>query len=68
MTGMGKDGAYEMKQLKDAGATTIAQDQKSSVVFGMAMEACKHGAVDSLLPLSEIGPAINKVLGLETTG
>ncbi len=43
LTGMGKDGSAELKQLKDAGAITIAQDEKSSTVFGMPGEAVKLG-------------------------
>lgn len=58
LTGMGKDGAKEMLNMKNCGAKTIAQDKASCVVFGMPMEAYKLGAVDQLLPLSKIGGAI----------
>jgi two-component system, chemotaxis family, protein-glutamate methylesterase/glutaminase len=44
LTGMGKDGARELKQMLDAGATTIAQDKESSIVFGMPGEAVKLNA------------------------
>eukprot|EP00831_Metopus_contortus_P020034 TRINITY_DN18762_c0_g3_i1.p1 TRINITY_DN18762_c0_g3~~TRINITY_DN18762_c0_g3_i1.p1 ORF type:complete len:528 (-),score=102.36 TRINITY_DN18762_c0_g3_i1:366-1949(-) len=54
MTGMGDDGARGMKELKDAGAYTIAQDEASCVVFGMPQEAIKHGGVDKVLPLDRI--------------
>ena len=54
LTGMGNDGAYGMKQLKNAGAKTIAQDEKSSVVFGMPNEAIKLGGVDYVEPLEKI--------------
>lgn len=46
LTGMGKDGALGMLDMKKAGAVTIAQDEKSCVVFGMPKEAIKLGAVD----------------------
>jgi two-component system chemotaxis response regulator CheB len=54
MTGMGDDGAKGMKEMKDAGAYTIAQDEKSCVVFGMPKEAIKLSAVDVILPLDAI--------------
>jgi two-component system chemotaxis response regulator CheB len=54
MTGMGDDGAQGMLELKEAGALTIAQDEASSVVFGMPKEAIKKGGVDRVLPLSAI--------------
>lgn len=54
MTGMGDDGALGMKEMKDAGAYTIAQDEESCVVFGMPKEAIKLGAVDRVLPLGRI--------------
>ena len=58
MTGMGNDGAHALKEMHDAGATTIAQDKASSIVFGMPMEAIKLGAVDHTLPLNQIAAAI----------
>lgn len=54
MTGMGDDGARGMKEMKDAGAFTIAQDEESCVVFGMPKEAIKLEAVHKVLPLSKI--------------
>jgi len=58
MTGMGDDGARALKEMHDAGATTIAQDQATSVVFGMPAEAIKRGAIDHILPLGQIAAAI----------
>ena len=58
MTGMGNDGAHALKEMHDAGATTIAQDKASSIVFGMPMEAIKLGAADHVLPLNQIAAAI----------
>ncbi len=54
LTGMGDDGAHGMKEMHDAGALTIAQDEVSCVVYGMPKEAVKLGAVDGILPLSAI--------------
>jgi two-component system chemotaxis response regulator CheB len=58
MTGMGDDGARGLKEMHDAGAKTIAQDEASCVVFGMPKEAIKLGAVDFTLPLDQIPAAI----------
>ncbi|MCM0755822.1 chemotaxis response regulator protein-glutamate methylesterase [Desulfovibrio aminophilus] len=54
MTGMGDDGARGMRELFDAGAYTIAQDEASCVVFGMPQEAIKHGGVHKVLSLEAI--------------
>jgi two-component system chemotaxis response regulator CheB len=58
LTGMGKDGADGMKALHDAGAPTIAQDEATSVVFGMPKEAIALGAADQVLPLGAIAEAV----------
>lgn len=58
LTGMGDDGARGMKLLHDRGARTIAQNEESCVVFGMPKEAIKLGAVDEILPLSQMASAI----------
>ena len=58
MTGMGDDGARGMREMHDAGAKTIAQDEASCVVFGMPKEAIKLGAVDQTIPLDQIPTAI----------
>ena len=54
MTGMGDDGAKGMREMKDTGAFTIAQDESTCVVYGMPKEAVKLGAVDKILPLEGI--------------
>lgn len=54
MTGMGDDGAKGLREMKEAGAVTFAQDEKSCVVFGMPNEAIKLGGVDKVLPLGNI--------------
>ena len=62
LTGMGKDGASGMLKMKQAGARTIAQDEKSCVVFGMPKEAIEMGGVDEIVPLSEITRTIIRML------
>ncbi|GAB7080316.1 protein-glutamate methylesterase/protein-glutamine glutaminase [Megalodesulfovibrio paquesii] len=56
MTGMGDDGAQGMREMFDAGAWTIAQDEASCVVYGMPQEAVKAGGVCQSLPLTHIAP------------
>jgi two-component system chemotaxis response regulator CheB len=58
MTGMGDDGARGMAEMHQAGAYTVAQDEASSVVFGMPKEAIAHGGVDKILPLDQIAREI----------
>ena len=59
MTGMGDDGAKGLLEMKEAGAfLTIAQDEASSVVFGMPNEAIKLGAADKIMPLERIAGAV----------
>ena len=58
MTGMGDDGARGMKDMRDAGARTLAQDEASCVVFGMPKEAIKLGSVEQIIPLDQIPSAI----------
>lgn len=60
MTGMGDDGARGLKEMHDAGAYTLAQDEASCVVYGMPKEAVKHGGVDRSLPLAALAWAIMK--------
>jgi two-component system chemotaxis response regulator CheB len=65
LTGMGRDGVDELKRLKQAGALTIAQDEKSSVVFGMPGQAVEAGAVSHVLPPDAIADLLG---GLTLTG
>jgi two-component system chemotaxis response regulator CheB len=58
MTGMGDDGARGLLEMKQAGATTAAQDEASCVVFGMPKEAIKLGGADRVMPLGQIAHAL----------
>ena len=58
LTGMGDDGAQGLLEMKQAGAVTIAQDERSSVVWGMPGEAVKLGAADEILPLNNVANAL----------
>jgi two-component system, chemotaxis family, protein-glutamate methylesterase/glutaminase len=61
LTGMGDDGARGMKEMHDAGAPTLAQDEASSVVWGMPGAAFRLGAIDEVLPLSRIADAVMRL-------
>ena len=58
LTGMGDDGAEGLLEMKQAGALTIAQDEQSSVVWGMPGEAVKRNAADDILALSKIASRV----------
>jgi two-component system response regulator WspF len=58
LTGMGRDGARGLLALKRAGFRTIAQDEKTSVVFGMPRAAIELGAAAEILPIEGIAPAL----------
>ncbi len=60
LTGMGKDGAEELKDMKDRGAITVVQNEGSSVVFGMPGEALKVGASTNSFSLERIAEIILK--------
>lgn len=62
LTGMGRDGADGMLAMKQAGSYNFAQDEATSVVFGMPKEAIKLGAIDEVLPIDKIADAIVKAL------
>lgn len=62
LTGMGKDGAEELKLLKDAGAITIAQDMESSIIYGMPGEAVRIGGASYVLPPDKIVTALTSLL------
>ena len=60
LTGMGRDGARGLREVKLRGGRTIAQDEASCVVYGMPREAVELGAAEEILPLEQIAPTILK--------
>ncbi len=62
LTGMGDDGAKGLLSMKNAGARTIAQDEASSVVYGMPKEAVQVGAADKVVPLNDIARTMLQLL------
>ncbi|HFD10903.1 MAG TPA: chemotaxis protein CheB, partial [Crenotrichaceae bacterium] len=60
LTGMGADGAEGLKELHDTGAFTVAQDEETSVVWGMPGASVKLGVVDRILPLSKVANEVLK--------
>lgn len=62
LTGMGRDGADGLRQLREAGGVTIAQDEESSVVFGMPGEAIRLGAAEHVLPPEEIAALVRELV------
>lgn len=63
LTGMGRDGVDGILSIARAGGVTIAQDEESSIVFGMPKEAVEQGAVKHILPLDQIAPMLRVVAG-----
>jgi len=68
LTGMGRDGAEELKLMKDRGASTIAQDKETCVVYGMPGEAMKLEAVKYSLPIEKIGDMLCQLVKRRSTG
>jgi two-component system chemotaxis response regulator CheB len=64
LTGMGRDGAAGLLALRRAGGFTVAQDEGTSVIYGMPREAVLIGAAQSVLPLDQIGPQIARLPGV----
>ncbi|MFN7551122.1 MAG: chemotaxis response regulator protein-glutamate methylesterase [Pseudomonadota bacterium] len=67
LTGMGDDGARGLLELHDAGVPTLAQDQATSLVWGMPGAAVKLGAVDEVLPLERIAPRLLELAGTQVS-
>jgi len=63
LTGMGGDGASGLSQIRQAGGSTIAQNEETCVVFGMPREAIRLGAAAQVLPLQQVAPAILRLVG-----
>jgi two-component system chemotaxis response regulator CheB len=68
LTGMGRDGALGLQEIRRAGGVTIAQDEATSVVYGMPREAVLLGAAQRVLPLGEIGPALAALIADNPAG
>lgn len=68
LTGMGRDGASGTLAVHRAGGLTFAQDESSSVVYGMPREAVLLNAVDHILPLTEIAPALVRLVAMNDEG
>lgn len=62
MTGMGRDGAEGMQSIKDMGGCNIAQNEETSVVYGMPGNAVAKGVIDCILSLDEIGDKLREIL------
>ncbi len=62
LTGMGKDGAVGIKEIQETGACTIAQDEETSVVWGMPGEAVKLGGIDKILPLNKVADTLIELI------
>lgn len=68
LTGMGDDGACGLKEMLEAGAATIAQDEASSVVWGMPGAAYKLGAAQLVLPLHRIPVESLRLMAMNASG
>ena len=58
LTGMGSDGAAGLLRMRETGARTVAQDERSCIVFGMPKEAIKVGAVEKVVPLDDVARTV----------
>jgi two-component system chemotaxis response regulator CheB len=63
LTGMGSDGVDGLRAVKAAGGHVLAQDEASSIVYGMPKEAVAAGVVDAVLGLDELAPRLVQLLG-----
>lgn len=62
LTGMGSDGANGLKEMRQAGARTLAQDEETSVVFGMPREAFRNGGAECMVPLGEVASSVMRMV------
>ncbi|GAM08839.1 chemotaxis response regulator protein-glutamate methylesterase [Geobacter sp. OR-1] len=63
LTGMGRDGADGIVHMKKCGSVTIAQDQKTSVIYGMPKAAAETGSIDFVLPIERIAAKLREMFG-----
>jgi two-component system, chemotaxis family, protein-glutamate methylesterase/glutaminase len=68
LTGMGEDGAEGLRDLRQAGGYTLAEDESTAVVYGMPAVAVRFAAVCESLPLVEIGPRVVSLVGDQELG
>ncbi|SFX52280.1 chemotaxis-specific protein-glutamate methyltransferase CheB [Marinospirillum alkaliphilum] len=68
MTGMGRDGSKGMAAIHQQGGITLAQDEASSVIYGMNQEAVNAGVVDKVLPLAELAMEMQHIIDLKPEG
>jgi two-component system, chemotaxis family, protein-glutamate methylesterase/glutaminase len=68
LTGMGDDGAEGLRDLRQAGGYTLAEDESTAVVYGMPAVAVRLGAVCESLPLAEIGPRVVSLVRDQESG
>jgi two-component system chemotaxis response regulator CheB len=68
LTGMGRDGAEGLLAIRREGGRTLAQDQATSVVFGMPQEAIRIGAAERVLAIDQISPALTALAGCTGRG
>jgi two-component system chemotaxis response regulator CheB len=68
LTGMGRDGATGLLAIREAGGFTVAQDEATSIVYGMPREAVACGAAERILPLQDIGPALEQRVAQKARG
>lgn len=66
LTGMGRDGAQGLKSMREAGAFTLVQDERSSAVWGMPGAAVQLDAADAVMSLRDIGPTLDRLLSTST--
>ncbi|MBP5465376.1 MAG: chemotaxis response regulator protein-glutamate methylesterase, partial [Treponema sp.] len=68
MTGMGRDGAAQLAEMRKQGAWTLGQDEKSSIVYGMPRAAFELGAVQKQVSLEGMADAINSTVNEHVNG